>query len=425
MLAFLISVWGNALAGCFFALFFLVFWLLRGTYHAARVWQWSEKFSLEQVPEVSDWWEDLVARIYRLQKTRQEQFIKHRAETEELHNLLHALPEGIITLNQQYEILWCDKTAAEHLGLDAQRDLGLPIINLVRYPDFVRYISNEQAFMTDQVLKMPAPKIVSGSARTLSIRLMRYTQAQSLLLTRDISQWEKLETMRRDFIANVSHELRTPLTVVTGFLETLQEQQLAEREQAQYLRLMAEQTQRMQRLVEDLLTLSALESGSTRTNDETVNMAMLLAQLENDARILSHGQHQISFFNEAHSNIYGNQQELLSAFSNLVSNAIRYTPVGGSIRIHWKLKLNTQGDTLAGIFSVEDEGIGIGSQHLPRLTERFYRVDRSRSRATGGTGLGLAIVKHVLLHHQAKLNIESTPGIGSIFSIEFPIERLV
>lgn len=421
-----VGYWLGAAFGWAVATFCLAGWLFFWVRNAARVWRWSENFSLQHVPMTTGWWEDLVLRIYRLQKDRQQQLLHHTAEAAELRSILQALPEGIMTLNQRHEILWCDEVAAEHLGLNAQRDCGLPIMNLVRHPDFVQYLQNNvQGTLEDRVLKMPAPQAGRSAPRTLSIRLVQYGQEQQLLLTRDISQWEKIETMRRDFIANVSHELKTPLTVVSGFLETLREHRLAPEQQEHYLQLMAEQAQRMQHLVQDLLTLSTLESSEARASDALVAVAPMFAQLENDAHALSQGRHQISFVMQSGLNVRGNEQELLSAFGNLISNAIRYTPDGGAVVVRWGIKSATNDGIKTAVFSVEDAGIGIEPQHLPRLTERFYRIDRSRSRASGGTGLGLAIVKHVLLHHQAQLTIKSTPGQGSTFSIEFPQERFL
>ena len=225
--------------------------------------------------------------------------------------------------------------------------------------------------------------------------------------------------MRRDFIANVSHELKTPLTVISGFIETLQELDLDERQRVRFLQLMQEQSASMQRLVEDLLTLSALESEHNPVADEAFAIVPLLLHVSSDAKGLSKGQHAIELDIGDAATVTGSRDELASAFGNLVSNAIRYTPAGGTITLGWRV----EGDG-TGVFSVADTGIGIGPEHLPRLTERFYRVDRSRSRATGGTGLGLAIVKHVLLRHQAELDIASEPGKGSRFSVRLPARRV-
>jgi two-component system phosphate regulon sensor histidine kinase PhoR len=234
-----------------------------------------------------------------------------------------------------------------------------------------------------------------------------------------VTQLEAVARMRRDFIANVSHELKTPLTVISGFVETLQELDLDERQQARFLQLMREQAASMQRLVEDLLTLSALESEHNPLPDERFAIVPLLLAVSSDAKGLSKGNHDVSLDIADAATIVGSREELASAFGNLVSNAIRYTPTGGAIRLGWRL----DGDG-SGVFSVTDSGIGIAPEHVPRLTERFYRVDRSRSRATGGTGLGLAIVKHVLLRHQADLEIASQTGKGSTLSVRLPAKRV-
>jgi two-component system phosphate regulon sensor histidine kinase PhoR len=238
-------------------------------------------------------------------------------------------------------------------------------------------------------------------------------------MTRDITQIDRLETTRRDFVANVSHELKTPLTVLNGFLETLRDLPLSEEQKNQYLGLMQIQAQRMQNIVEDLLVLSKLESTTSVTQEDPIAMPALIERLGNDAKSLSRGQHQIHCHCSANSILIGAEDELSSAFANLVSNAVRYTPAGESITIQWVLEPDGSGS-----FSVADTGPGIESQHLPRLTERFYRVDRSRSRETGGTGLGLAIVKHVATRHQAQLLIDSEVGKGSRFTLLFPEKRV-
>src|SRR4029453_5688530 len=253
----------------------------------------------------------------------------------------------------------------------------------------------------------------------LAIQIVPFGVAEKLLIGRDVTQLESVARMRREFIANVSHELKTPLTVISGFVETLQELELDERQRVRFLQLMQEQAASMQRLVEDLLTLSALESEQNQLADERFGIVPLLLHISADAKGLSQGQHQVLPDIGDAATVKGGRDELASAFGNLVSNAIRYTPAGGTITLAWGV--TPEGE---GVFSVTDTGIGIGPEHLPRLTERFYRVDRSRSRATGGTGLGLAIVKHVLLRHQAELEITSETGKGSTFSVKLPARRV-
>ena len=252
----------------------------------------------------------------------------------------------------------------------------------------------------------------------LAVQQVPYGDSRKLILGRDITRWERLETTRRDFVANVSHELRTPLTVVGGFLETLDDMDAPDPEMSKRaIELMRQQTNRMTRLVEDLLTLSRLESTQNPLREEDVNVPEMLRALHQDAQVLSAGRHRIRVKLESAEWLKGNTDELRSAFGNLISNAVRYTPENGEIEIRWEMR---DGHLT---FAVHDTGIGIEPQHIDRLTERFYRVDRSRSRETGGTGLGLAIVKHVLNRHQARLDIQSTPGSGSTFSVVFPDTR--
>lgn len=323
-----------------------------------------------------------------------------------------ALPDGIVVLNHRDEIEWCNPPAELLLGLDSSKDTYQPVQNLVRYAEFISYLQSKN--YTDPIIV----KSVRNTETTLQIQLINFGTAQKLLICRNISVQEKIDTMRRDFIANVSHELRTPLTVVGGFLETLIETEGAVTEGTKsYFDLMIKQTSRMRLIIEDLLTLSRIESNNEVPTASVINMSSLMHMIHNDANALSNGKHHILLNIESSLNIKGSREELLSAFTNLVSNAVRYTPEDGHITIYWGLK-NKQ-----AIFSVTDSGIGIEEQHIARLTERFYRVDHSRSRDTGGTGLGLAIVKHILSRHKAKLDIKSVPGKGSTFSIIFPQSR--
>jgi two-component system phosphate regulon sensor histidine kinase PhoR len=269
---------------------------------------------------------------------------------------------------------------------------------------------------------MPAPGSTASRPRKLSLRLHPYGEGRLLILSRDVTAKEQAETMRRDFVANVSHEIRTPLTVLSGFVETLQSLDLPREERNRYLQMMGLQTQRMQTLVSDLLTLSRLEGSPPPGSGEWTPLASLLAQCEQEARALAASlgkKLELQFLPGAEVAIAGTPSELQSAFSNLVSNAVRYTPPGGTIQVQWRQLTDGRGE-----FSVRDTGPGIAPEHISRLTERFYRVDRSRSRETGGTGLGLAIVKHVVQRHGGELKIQSTPGVGSTFAIQFPASRL-
>jgi two-component system phosphate regulon sensor histidine kinase PhoR len=313
----------------------------------------------------------------------------------------------VVILDAENRIEWCNRTAQAHLQLDALRDVGQPIADLVRDPDFVDYLeSGEEA---------AAVRVERGDAALLLLAIS-FGKAQKLLLTRDSTQAERVETMRRDFVANVSHELRTPLTVLVGFLETVRDLPLDPQRVRDYIGMMGEQAARMQRIIDDLLALSALESAPPPP-EERVRIAPLLARLRADAEALSGGRHEISVAGTPSKDLLGSEAELASAFGNLVSNAIRYTPPKGTVRLAWREEQD------AVSFSVEDTGVGIPPEHIPRLTERFYRVDRGRSRETGGTGLGLAIVKHALMRHQATLEVASEPGKGSRFTARFPPQR--
>jgi two-component system phosphate regulon sensor histidine kinase PhoR len=365
------------------------------------------------LPEARGAWDEAFALLHRFERTA----------AREAHRLSHALtrwrqagealPDGVVILDAQHRIEWCNEGASRHFGLDLRTDIGRPVINLVRQPEFVAYLAAE-----DYAHAIPLHSEHAGGL-TLSVQVIPYGEAQKLLLSRDTTRLQRIETMRRDFVANVSHELRTPLTVLAGFLETVQELELEPRRMRDYVNLMAEQARRMQRIVDDLLALSTLESSPEPSLDERVNMGSLLARVKADADALSGGKHQIILDAVEGIDIAGTESEIASAFGNLVSNAVRYTSDGGTITLGWQVD-----DEGRGAFSVTDTGIGIAPEHIPRLTERFYRVDRSRSRATGGTGLGLAIVKHVLLRHQAALDVTSELGSGSTFTVLLPARRV-
>ena len=316
-------------------------------------------------------------------------------------------------LDRSHRIEWANARALVQLGLDLDHDVGQPIVNLVRQPEFLRYL--EYGDYGDAII------VASGrDARiTLALQIVPFSLDKKMLMSRDVTQLEAVARMRRDFIANVSHELKTPLTVISGFVETMQDMDLDEKQRTRFLQLMQEQAKNMQRLVADLLTLSTLESEHNPVADERFAIVPLLLELSAEAKALSKGEHDIALDIGDAATVVGAREELASAFGNLISNAIRYTPSRGRIAIAWRVDADG-----TGVFSVADSGIGIAPEHVPRLTERFYRVDRSRSRATGGTGLGLAIVKHVLLRHQADMEIASDIGRGSTFSVRLPARRV-
>ncbi|MFO1316661.1 MAG: phosphate regulon sensor histidine kinase PhoR [Burkholderiales bacterium] len=365
------------------------------------------------VPEDTGPWGAAFTALYRRMRVRRahERDLAHTIER--FQSAAEAVPDGMVVLDTSNRIKWANARAQRMLGLDLPRDSGVPLPNLVRQPDFVRYL--ERGDYAD-TLVLDSQR---DTGNTLAIQIVPFGAAEQLLICRDVTQIEAVARMRRDFIANVSHELKTPLTVISGFVETLQDLDLDERQRARFLQLMHEQADSMKRLVQDLLTLSALESEHNPLADEPFAIVPLLLQVSADAKGLSHGQHSVELDVRDAATVVGSRDELASAFSNLVSNAVRYTPSGGTITLGWRIEPDGR-----GVFSVADTGIGIGPEHLPRLTERFYRVDRSRSRATGGTGLGLAIVKHVLLRHQADLDVASEPGKGSTFSVRLPAARV-
>ncbi len=401
-------------------LFSHIFWLHKLLF-------WFKKPTLKEIPEGSGIWEDVFDALLKYERNNNLNQIKLNSALERFNLTANAVPDGLVILGNVNQIEWCTANAENQLGLNLDTDKNLPIVNLIRDSHFIAYLYSE---VYTEPLKL---KHCRNSDATLEIQVIPLASKQKLLISRDMTQLEKVDVMRRDFIANVSHELRTPLTVVGGFLETLTDMDGAVPDNLKnYFGLMQEQTGRMRRIIEDLLTLSTIESSTGNPNNNEIDMHGLLKSIQKDAINFSQGLHQnvkrakhhIRLEADANLNLRGSLEELRSAFTNLVSNAIRYTPTSdannsGEILISWYLQ-----DDQA-VFSVRDTGIGIEEKHIDRLTERFYRVDRSRSRETGGTGLGLSIVKHILIRHQAKLEITSILGTGSAFSIKFPKARVV
>ena len=388
-------------------------WLGFHLYHVALLLRWLRAPRPECIPEGLGSWQQVFSALYR--QARQQQFHQKKLSStlERFINAGEAMPDGVVVLDDSDRIEWINPMAVEHLGLDRQRDVGNLIANLVRQPGFHAFLTAEQ-HSQPLILHLTQPHEL-----VLSVQLVPFDSTRKLLLSRDITQLDRVQTVHRDFVANVSHELRTPLTVIGGFVETLSDMEAPGPDiLRQFLPLMMEQARRMQVLVEDLLTLSRLESGGKSQPFERIGMSELLHTLKVEAEGLSHGRHHVELAICTPCDLWGAPNELHSALGNLVSNAVRYTPDGGRIRLLWQM----QGGR--AVFSVEDNGIGIAREHIPRLTERFYRVDRGRSRSTGGTGLGLAIVKHILARHSARLEVDSEPERGSVFSAVFPPERL-
>jgi two-component system phosphate regulon sensor histidine kinase PhoR len=383
------------------------------------VLRWLRSGTPADAPRLNGMWGEAADRMRRALRAREQQADEIDQRLQHFLAAIQASPNGVVLLDAEGRIEWSNQTAAQHLGIDPERDLSQLIGNLLRDPVFTAYYaSRDYSHEVTVIGRNSTP----ARPMKLSIHLHPYGQGRKLLLSRDITGIEQAEVMRRDFVANVSHEIRTPLTVLTGFVETLQSLALPEEERARYLAMMAQQAQRMQTLVNDLLTLSRLEGSPPPGVAEWTPLALFTAQCDEEARALADvlgKSHQISVSPAPALEIAGAPSELQSAMSNLVSNAIRYTPAGGRIDVRWQRLSDGRAE-----FSVKDTGPGIAAEHLPRLTERFYRVDRSRSRETGGTGLGLAIVKHVVQRHGAELKVESTPGAGSTFAIVLPASRV-
>jgi two-component system phosphate regulon sensor histidine kinase PhoR len=407
-------------------------WIWLGAWLGALVWfvldGWRARALLNALrndaaglpPRRAGVWGELAVRIRKLLRDRERQTQQAEDRLGEFLTAIQASPNGVALLDQEGRIEWCNQTAAAQLGLDVARDLSQHLSNLVRAPAFVAYLASWN-YSRDVVIDAPV-KAPRGGLRRLSVQVHPYAGNRRMVLTRDVTALEQADAMRRDFIANVSHEIRTPLTVLAGFVEPMQTLPLDAVERARYLALMSQQAHRMETLVNDLLTLSRLEGSATAPLGQWVRVGTLLARCEEEARGLSERlsvSHRLTFDIEADAELAGAPAELQSAMSNLVINAVRHTPAGGGIAVRWRPLPDGRGE-----FSVRDTGPGIAAEHLPRLTERFYRIDRSRSRETGGTGLGLAIVKHIAQRHGAELRIESKPGEGSCFALVFPLTRL-
>ena len=350
--------------------------------------------------------------FFQLSKQHQRQLKiqrKLRRAVDEYRNATESFPEPIITLDDRGNVVWCNSAACEDIGLRKPDDIDQPVGNILRDPAFVEWMEADGL----QPLDIFSPK---DDNIKLNVRRFTLSQRRRLLLFRDVTELRNVETVRRDFVANVSHELRTPLTVLIGYLESLSED--GGRELRLITERMHEQTRHMRTLIDDLIEISRLQNQVVRGRETEVNINALLAQLREQADSLNNKQHQIHFINDAPFNITGIESDLESAFSNLITNAIRYTPAGGAIDIRWSVDDNN------AIFSVRDNGVGIPHADIPRLTERFYRVAKDRARSSGGSGLGLSIVKHVLNAHDAHLEVNSELGSGSEFRCVFAGDRL-
>ena len=401
---------GYATLGVVAALTVVLGWQLVNLYSLDL---WLRDRSRRDPPDASGLWGDIVSRVVRLH--RRKRFHKQRLLDvfRELRHSTAAMPDGVVILNTSWEILWFNRMAGKLLALRRKVDLGLRIMNLVRDPALAKYLDSAEYREPLVIARGEEPRV------HLSFQVVPYSGTQRLMLVRDVSHQVALESMRQDFVANASHELRSPLTVMTGYLETLLQDDQLEASLRGPLGEMQRQTQRMNRIVNDLLDLSRLEASPDEAGGDAVDMVAMCALLRKD--VLARPQHPaITVELSTEARLRGVEPELLSAFSNLVDNAVKYTPASGTIRICWRIDADG-----SGRFEVHDTGPGIAAEHLPRLTERFYRVDSGRSRAAGGAGLGLAIVKHVLQHHGAVLEVTSEPGVGSTFACVFAPRRVL
>jgi two-component system phosphate regulon sensor histidine kinase PhoR len=374
---------------------------------------WLRGTQTQDAPRHTGFWGELAYRIERVLRSREQDLAHERERLTQLLSAIDASPNGVVLIDDNERIEWCNATAADHLGLEPTRDLRQRITNLVRAPAFVAHL---QAGHPEHAVTFELP----GRTGALSVWVRPYgAEGQKLLLTQDITERLRTDEMRRDFVANVSHEIRTPLTVLSGFVDTMNQIELTGGERRRVLALMKEQTDRMRALLDDLLVLAQLESGPRPPVDRWVDVDALMQRLQADAATLSGGKHTLQFDADTGASIAGAESELFGAMLNLVVNAVRYTPAGGTIRVLWHRR--AQG---GGVFEVRDTGIGIPREHLARLGERFYRVDDGRSRGTGGTGLGLAIAKHTVQRHGGELQVDSEPGRGSSFRLVFPAARV-
>ncbi len=377
-----------------------------------RLLGWLRSPQADPAPRDTGFWGEIGYRVERSIRARELRITQEETRLAQFLSAIEASPNGVLLIDAADQIEWCNSVAADHFALDPERDRRQRVTNLVRAPAFVARLQSEQE---EEPFNIPRPR---GNG-TLSVSIRSYGEGMKLVLSQDITEREMAEVMRRDFVANVSHEIRTPLTVLSGFIETLTNLPLTEVERKRVLTLMSQQTQRMQTLVGDLLTLAQLEGSPRPPADRWVDVGKLINGVEVEARSLSAGRHDLNFQMVSGAQVAGAEAELQSALANLVNNAVRYTPTGGRVDVTWRVLPDG-----AGEFAVRDTGLGIEREHLPRLTERFYRVDGSRSRDTGGTGLGLSIVKHVVQRHGAEFDVQSELGKGSLFRFMLPPARV-
>jgi two-component system phosphate regulon sensor histidine kinase PhoR len=384
-------------------------WQLFNLYRLDR---WLRLRSQLDPPNIGGVWGDIIGQVVRLH--RRKQFHKQRLVQlfRELRRSTAALPDGVIILSTQNEIVWFNRQAARLLGLRRPVDIGLRIDNLIRSPEFVLYLHGDE-FAMPLIIRPPVQ-----AELYLALQLVPYGGGQSLLLVRDVTRQMRLEAMRKDFVANASHELRTPLTVISGYLDTMADDFGVDQAWAGPIRDMRAQAQRMNAIITDLLELSRLESADGEAPRESIDVPGMLERMHRDALAGSGRPRHVLLELESADGLFGAPHEIESAFTNLLVKGLKYTPVDGTVRMRWWI------DEDGAHFAVIDTGIGISAEHIPRLTERFYRVDAGRSRGEGGSGLGLAIVKHAMQRHGGWLDVRSTEGKGSAFTCHFPAQRI-
>lgn len=443
-----VSAWllwrGNTLAALALLAFLLIPWVLYDLWRMRQLEWWLALPERRDLPIAPGSWGRLFTRMNLLAQRSESELRDIRREMNHVYKAVDELPEGVIVLDRFQHVLWSNRTAQAVLGIFGDRK---PIHHFLRDPSLLdmldrgadapgsdRPLSDAPGANSSDGARLPSRAegheesttthiaSISGlpdaGGRIYEFRLHQSETGEQLLVFRDTTDASRLDAMRRDFVANVSHEIRTPITVIGGFAETMLSIPCSPDQTQSYLQEILRQSATMRRLVEDLLTLSSLENAMAPPKGESIAIHALLHAMCDEARVISGGRHEVSIDLQGPAALEAASGEIESAIRNLITNAIRYTPEGGHLRISWRVR------DLEGWISVADNGIGISPEHLPRLTERFYRVDRGRSRAAGGTGLGLAIVKHVMHRHQGRIDVQSQPGKGSQFSLVFPATRV-
>ena len=377
-----------------------------------RLEWWLRRRRTEEPPDFRGIWGDVVALVMRIY--RRKQFHKRRIVQlfREFRRMTTAMPDGVVVMSAEREIQWFNRNAARLLSLRRKVDYRQRVDNLIRHPDFSRYLSGGD-YSQPVVIRAAV-----DSELYLLLQVVAYGAGQQLLLVRDVTRQIRLEAMRKDFVANASHELRSPLTVIAGYVDALADDHSIDPAWRGPLEEMRRQAERMRAVVDALIELSRLEASSGEAGNERIDVGGMLSLLRREVLALERHPREVGLRIESDDKLLGSEQEVHSIFSNLISNAVKYTGEDGQVDIRWWT------DAAGGHFSVKDTGVGIAREHLPRLTERFYRVDPGRARATGGSGLGLAIVKHALQRHGATLDIESEEGAGSRFTCHFPLRRV-